>query len=105
MELLFTLIVAHYIGDFPLQGDFLGEMKGKFDYLLFSHAVIWTGVICAALGYFHVLAWWKVGFLLFGHMTIDRWKARKEDKTNALTKDLWIDQALHVVQILTVAVL
>lgn len=105
MELLFALTVAHYIGDFPLQGDFLGTMKGKFDYLLFSHALIWAGVICAVLGYFNAFAWWKVLFLLIGHILIDRWKARKEDKTNALTKDLWIDQALHAVQIITVAVL
>ncbi len=105
MDLLFALLVAHYVGDFPLQGEFLGTMKGKYDYLLFCHVVIWAGTICLVLAYFGIFTWWKAGFLLFGHFFIDRWKARKVDKTNIFTKDLWIDQSLHMVQLIIVAIL
>lgn len=101
---LFAATIAHYIGDYPLQGDFLAQFKGTHDYILFCHAIIWTGCVCAVLGYFGVFAWWKVAFLLVGHFAIDRWKARKEDKTHALTRDLWKDQALHVAQIILVTV-
>jgi len=97
---LFFLIVLHFIADFPLQGEFLANMKGKFDYLLFAHAFMWSGVISAGLIYFGLFAWWKVAVLLVGHFFIDRWKARKEDKTFALTRDLWIDQSLHLGQLL-----
>lgn len=101
-HILFAATVAHYIGDYPLQGDFLANFKGKLDYILFCHALIWTGCIAAVLAYFGVFAWWKIVFLLVGHMVIDRWKSRKEDKTKALTLDLWIDQGLHMAQILLV---
>lgn len=97
--ILFWMIVLHYIADFPLQGQFLAEMKGKYDYLLFCHAMIWGGVISAGLLQLGFFAPWKAVMLVVGHFIIDRWKARKADKTYALTKDLWVDQFLHTVQI------
>ena len=103
-QYFFALIVAHCIGDFPMQGDFLANFKSRNDYILFVHSVIWTGCVCAVLGYFGLFEWWKIETLLFGHFIIDRWKARKEDKSRALTRDLWIDQALHVGQLLIVLV-
>ena len=32
-------------------------------------------------------------------MLIDKWKCSRKDKSKALTTDLYIDQALHMVQI------
>lgn len=101
---LFAATVAHFVADFPLQGDFVANFKGKNDYILFCHAIIWTGCVCAVLGFFGIFAWWKVAFLLVGHFFIDRWKARKEDKTYALTHDLWKDQAMHFAQVVLVTV-
>jgi len=46
----------------------------------------------------------KVEFLLVGHVVIGSWKVRKKEKTNALTVDLWKDQALHFVQLVMVTV-
>jgi hypothetical protein len=89
------------LGDYPLQGEFLANFKGKYDYLLFCHVVIWTGCICVGLWFLGLLLWWKVVMLLVGHFLIDRRKARKTDKTNALTKDLWIDQLLHLAQLIS----
>ncbi len=103
-ELFFATMVAHYIGDFPLQGDFLAKFKGKSDYFLFSHALIWAGCVSAVLSYFGVFAWWKVAFLFSGHFIIDRWKARKEDQSHAFTLDLWIDQFLHFLQLVVVSI-
>ncbi len=88
------------LGDYPLQNDFLAKLKGKYDYLLFCHCMIWTGIVGMGLCYLNIFAWWKIGMLLIGHFFIDRWKARKEDKTHALTKDLYIDQGLHFIQLL-----
>ncbi len=102
LHILFAATVAHYIGDYALQSDFVASTKGRLDYILFCHALIWTGCVCAALAYFGVFAWWKVAFLLLGHFAIDRWKARKTDKTNALTSDLWVDQMGHFAQIVLV---
>jgi hypothetical protein len=99
MESLTVLIWFHMMGDYPLQGDFLSQMKGKNDYLLFCHSVIWTGCIAVGLILLGILAWWKIGMLLIGHFAIDRWKARKKDKTHALTRDLYIDQVGHLAQL------
>ena len=103
MDYLFALLVLfwlHFVGDYPLQGEFLANFKGKYDYLLFCHAVIWTGTISAGLIYLGIFSYWKIAMLLIGHFLIDRWKARKINKEYALTKDLWIDQGLHMVQII-----
>lgn len=96
----FFLVWMHTIADFPLQSDFLAQMKGKNDYLLFCHCVIWTGFIALILITFGLFAWWKIAVLLIGHFFIDRWKVRKPDKTYALTRDLYIDQGLHFLQLL-----
>jgi hypothetical protein len=103
MKLLLALTVAHLIGDFPLQGNFLALNKGKYDFLLFVHALIWTGCVCAVFASLDQFSWGVAAFLLVGHFMIDRWKARRKDKTDALTEDLWLDQSLHFLQLAIVA--
>lgn len=98
LDFLF-LFWLHFIGDYPLQPDFLASFKGKYDYILFCHAVIWTGTIAIGLYLTGNFDLWKVAMLFVGHFLIDRWKARKKDKTYSLTRDLWIDQGLHFVQL------
>ncbi len=104
MNLLF-LYFLNLVGDYPLQGEFLATMKGRSNYLLFVHCVIWTGTVSLGLLYLGILAYWKILFLLAFHFAIDYWKARKQDKTRALTRDLYIDQTLHVFQILIVGLI
>ena len=100
---LFMLFWLHYVGDFPLQGSFLGVEKSNYDYLLFVHCLIWTGTVCIGLEYFNMFEWWKLYFLFAGHFVVDRWKCRHPDRNErGLTKLLWVDQALHALQILIV---
>lgn len=99
---LFFLIVLHYIGDFPMQGAYLAENKGKDDYLLFAHSTIWAGIICFGLLFFGMFAPWKALFLLAGHFVVDRWKARK---VNATYEDLLKDQLIHLMQLVIVVML
>ena len=96
---LLVLVWLHFVADYPLQGEFLANFKGKYDYLLFCHCIMWAGTISAGLVYLGIFCYWKFAMLLIGHFVIDRWKARKENKTHALTRDLWIDQLLHMAQI------
>ena len=97
---ILILLFAHLIGDYHLQDDFQAMNKGKYDFILFIHCMLWTGAICIGLILCGLFGWWKLAFLLIGHFLIDRWKARKVGKTHALTRDLWIDQGLHVIQLL-----
>ena len=102
MENLLILYVANLILDYPLQGTFLAEFKSKNNYILFVHCAIWAlglSVVLMPLGLF---AWWKVIMLLIGHIAIDYWKCRGLYKKWNI-KDwtsLYIDQSLHVVQVL-----
>jgi hypothetical protein len=106
MELLKIIILMqglNYIADYPLQGDFLGTMKSKYNYLLFVHCFIWTTCIMAGLIYFGLFEWWKILFLFILHFLIDKWKCRNKNKEEkGFTSLLWIDQLLHFIQILIV---
>lgn len=98
------LVFAHLLGDYPLQGPFLATEKGKYDILLYTHAAIWTGCIATA-GY---LIGYSIGIgdilSLFGvHTIADDMKAQKlfwYKNTDPLGKGLFIDQMIHVGQIL-----
>lgn len=114
------LYFANLVLDYPLQGTFLAEYKQKNNYVLFVHCAIWglgISIVLMGLGMF---AWWKLVMLVIGHYLIDYWKCRGIYKkwptkkvpfayiTNTYHKEpiisdycsLYIDQFLHVVQLL-----
>lgn len=102
---ILLVLLAHYIADYPWQGQFIASMKGQYDYLLFCHCVIWAGCCCAMLGYLGLFAWWKLFMLFAGHMAIDRWKAHHvRRESEGLTRLLWIDQGLHAVQVVVAVI-
>ena len=105
INMIIMLVVAHCIGDYPLQGTFLAEMKGSNHFLLLVHSIIWAGVIYLALMIGGEAEPWKFVFLASIHLFIDHWKCTRKDKSKALTKHLYIDQALHMVQLAIVVVL
>lgn len=99
------LYFCNLILDYPLQGDFLGIQKANNNYLLFVHSAIWGLGMSFALIIVGLFAWWKVLFLVIGHYIIDYLKCRKVGfmkKLDPLRGALYIDQGLHVLQIVTV---
>ena len=101
MELLF-LVGLHFIGDYVLQNDFLAKNKGDNEFLLAVHCYLWTSIICAGLLLLGKFTIASSVFLFIGHFIIDRKKAKRKDKSKALTTDLYIDQALHLIQLIMV---
>ncbi|WP_054695267.1 DUF3307 domain-containing protein [Syntrophomonas palmitatica] len=110
-----VLYFANLLFDYPLQNEFMARLKSKNIYILFVHSAIWGLGLSILLQYFQLFAWWKVFFLVFGHMAIDGFKARElyrpaneRGTTRALdNKDfaaLYIDQLLHIVQLAVVMV-
>lgn len=101
-EILLILYVSNLILDYPLQGSFLAEYKSKNNYILFVHCAIWAFGLSVVLMYLVLFAWWKVAMLFFGHFIIDYWKCRGIYKKWNIKdwNSLYIDQFLHVVQIL-----
>jgi hypothetical protein len=102
MEFL-ILLFAHLIADYPLQGEFLANMKGKNLIVLFSHAGIWTGCIAIAgylLGY--DVGYMDIAFLFIVHALLDYQKANKRgiyEGLDTLKSGLLLDQFMHVLQI------
>ena len=97
------LIFAHFIGDFPLQGEFIAANKGRYWYVMFAHCMIWSGCICAVLDVMGILVWWKIGFLVAGHFVCDKWKSSKP-RTPEAWKYIYPDQGFHFLQLFIVFV-
>lgn len=97
------LLLAHFIGDYALQNDYMALNKGKDNYVLFAHVATWTITISAAallLG-LPVNAFMIVFVLLVPHEIMDFIKARNLlwCKSVSPHKALVIDQVFHLVQI------
>lgn len=78
------LVAAHYLCDFPLQGDFMAQQKGKNKLILFGHSAIHAGAVLLITGSV-LLAWLELVF----HYAIDREKCRGGISATA-------DQLLHL---------
>lgn len=104
-----VLLFAHLLADYPLQGPFLSEYKGSNKILLFTHAGIWTGIICITatfLGYNIDLV--DVIFLFIVHSILDYCKSNNVgiySRLDPLKEGLLLDQLLHVGQIILLILL
>jgi hypothetical protein len=94
------ILLVHLLYDFHWQGDFVGTMKAKYDFILWVHSATWSLLIILVF-YYHgiVLTGGMVAWLILSHMAIDRWKARSPNDESKLTWRLWVDQGLHLVSI------
>lgn len=90
---LLIWLACHFLGDFPLQGDYLSSMKGRSWQHLCYHCACYTGVfvLLAHASPTAALA------LFVPHFVIDALKARYN-----IIPWLWLDQALHI---LTIAII
>lgn len=102
------LLFAHLLADYPLQGQFLAEQKGKNPIALVSHAGIWTGTITLAALLLHVaVSPWMVVCLFAVHAFADWLKASRRlwyARLDPLGWGLLVDQLAHVVQIVVLLV-
>lgn len=99
IEVIFMFLFLHALADYPLQGDFLAQFKGKNWIAMTAHCLIWSGVIYVGLKYYELDSAWNIPFLFFGHMAIDKWKCLRSGNGKELTSDLLIDQVCHFIQI------
>ena len=110
LQQLLVVLTAHYVADWGLQIPFVSENKGKYWIVMFSHCMLWAGVVCVSLLAMGIFAWWKFFFLLIGHYVIDSWKmkgikaycSQDPSQTKHNLGLLYIDQFLHFVQCLVV---
>lgn len=101
MLLFWSLITVHLLYDFHWQGPFISEAKGKYNFILAVHALTWTLLLCGVLYYFHHFAPWMMVFLFVSHAVTDYWKSH-QPKDEAHFWLIYVDQGLHLLQILLV---
>ena len=99
LETIFIFLGLHALADYPLQGDFLAQFKGKNWIAMIAHCLIWSFFIFAGLMFFNLNQVWHIPFLFIGHLLIDKWKCSRSGNGKELGSDLLIDQLLHFVQI------
>jgi hypothetical protein len=63
IEIILWVLLAHYLLDYPLQGDFLAQTKEKYFYSLLAHSMIYGLGMALIFKLIGVFAVWKV-FLL-----------------------------------------
>jgi len=96
---LCLLMLAHFLADYPLQGDFLAKYKHQYPYIMFVHCFIWTGLISIVLSYFGIFAWWKAIMLFGGHWMMDWWKSGHPTEERYMWT-FYVDQSFHFGQLL-----
>lgn len=71
LETLFKILIAHLIGDYVLQNDFLAKTKGENWYHLFVHSALYV------VPFYILFGWgWEILLLFIHHFLIDAEKAR-----------------------------
>ena len=95
-----VLYFCNLVLDYPLQGEFLAKGKIDSNYLLWVHSAIWglgLSIVLIPLGLF---SWDKCIMLVIGHFIIDHVKAHHEYSVLDENKELYVDQALHILQLI-----
>ncbi len=92
--MLLKLLFAHSLGDYFLQTDYLAMNKGKDNYILCIHAILYTLAVGLIFGNEISYLWYWV--ILLSHIPVDYIKARgitpnKFGDKNALI----LDQVIH----------
>lgn len=86
LETLFQILIAHLIGDYVLQSDFIAKTKGENWYHLFVHSALYVVPFYILFGFD-----WKLRALFITHFAFDTYKARW-----GLINYIW-DQILHYI--------
>lgn len=104
MTPILLMILAHYIGDYALQTNYMAMNKGKDVYVLLSHIATWTFVIVLTGMYLGIPANFLliVFVLLIPHFIMDYIKSRNLVWCREISEkqSLLVDQVFHINQIL-----
>lgn len=108
IALLFYLIVAHCLADYPLQGDFLARAKNQtaplpgvpWQIALFAHAMIHAGFVAALTGSLLIGSAELVAHMAIDYAKSDGWLGKawpgSWQEPEANSRAFWHDQALHI---------
>ena len=123
---IFVILSAHCIGDYPLQGEFLGTYKSKNNFILLVHCFIYSASIMVGYWVLHINGFLQslitldqytfiFMMLLISHFYIDKYKCVERDRLEKAYGDMndpvvhkldlklfYLDQAMHFASIVII---
>lgn len=92
--MLLKILFAHSLGDYFLQTDYLAMNKGKDNYILCIHAILYTFAVSLIFGNEISQLWYWL--ILLTHILVDYIKARGiTPKAIGDKNALILDQSMH----------
>lgn len=111
LDLLFFLLLGHYVGDFALQSDKMAQNKGRSQAFMSLHILIYTTTMSLFLAYglsfqesnnfLSLTTLLVLAAVCIIHWIQDLIKARK---FNGSKQAFYVDQAIHVIVLLIVRI-
>ena len=102
--MLLKLLFAHMLGDYFFQTDYIANNKGKDNYILFVHSILYTFGVFIVFGSY--ITYLEYIFLIITHIIVDYIKARNiTPKILGDVKALMLDQCLHYILLIGVVVI
>lgn len=100
-EIFFLLVVAHFICDYPLQGDFISKAKNRYNPIpgvpwyqaMTAHCVIHSGAVFLITG-----MWWAALIEFAVHFATDDLKCGGDLSYN-------MDQLIHILTKLSIVLI
>lgn len=106
---LLMLMLAHYVGDYGLQTDWMAANKGKSWYVALAHSCVWSfAITCTGMLIgLHMNPLIIILVLVIPHMILDHVKAAGDLWVSHVNQGtaLAIDQASHFIQLLVFSIL
>lgn len=97
--MLLKLLMAHSLGDYFLQTNYLAMNKGKDNYILCIHSILYTFAIGLVFGNDINQLWYWI--ILLTHIPIDYIKARGiTPKIMGEKNALVLDQSIHYITLI-----
>ena len=98
------LLALHFLGDWPLQSDWMAARKLDEPLVRLAHVAVYTAVVSSVVV---ITPWSTTGRVLFAalvavtHFIIDsqRWK---EPVEGFESRPIWFDQAYHIITLAAV---
>lgn len=105
LDLLFFLLLGHYMGDFAFQTGRMAKYKPTSTVVLTQHVLVYTLTLTSFLYlglYLHdrpqeFFTWTTLGVMLF--VFVEHWfqDLVKGSRFNGVTQVFFLDQALHII--------
>lgn len=112
------LLFTHFMADFAFQSDFMSKFKYRLPYVMFVHCFIWTFALYAMsdlldmnvslfiwifMFVIHYSADWGKCYTLEKKYTDSNGVLCEKSHTGEIKRLFYIDQATHIIQVLTIS--